>query len=74
MRKAPKGGKLAPIYEEINWIITKVHTKLEHLFQVIKRQFGHMEARYSGLAKNRAHLFTRSALSNLFLVRRWLQA
>lgn len=74
MRKAPKGGKLDPIDEEINRIIAMVRAKVEHPFRVIKRQFGHMKTRYRGLAKNRAHLFTLFALGNLFLVRRRLLA
>ena len=74
MRKAPKGGQLDPIDEEINQMIAKVRAKVEHPFRVIKRQFGHMKTRYRGLAKNRAHLFTLFALGNLFLVRRRLLA
>ncbi len=54
------GGKLHPFDERIN--------------RVIKRQFGHTNTRYRGLAKNRAQLFTLFALGNLFLVRRNLQA
>lgn len=74
MRKAPKGGKIDPIGEEINRIIAMVRAKVEHPFRVIKRQFSHMKTRYRGLAKNRAHLFTLFALGNLFPVRRRLQA
>ena len=73
MRKAPKGGKLDQIDEEINRI-GKVRAKVEHPFRVIKRQFGHMKTGYRGLAKDRAHLCTLFALGNLFLVRRRLLA
>ena len=38
-----------------------VRARVEHPFRVIKRQFGHMEARYRGLAKNGSHLVTRFA-------------
>jgi IS5 family transposase len=72
MRKAPKGGMLHPLDEQANRIIAKVRAKVEHPFRVIKRQFGHVKARYRGLAKNRAQLFTLFALGNLFLVRRRL--
>lgn len=71
MRKAPKGGKLDEIDDEIHRIIAMVRAKVEHPFRVLKRQFGHMKTRYRGLAKNRAQLF---ALGNLFLVRRRLLA
>jgi len=74
MRKAPKGGALHPIDAQINRIIAMVRAKVEHPFRVIKRQFGHVKARYKGLAKNRAQLFTLFALGNLFRVRRRLMA
>jgi transposase, IS5 family len=72
MRKAPKGGELDPIDAEINRIIAMVRARVEHPFRVLKRQFGYLKARYRGLAKNRAQLFTLFALGNLFLVRRRL--
>jgi IS5 family transposase len=74
MRKAPKGGALHPIDEDINRIIAMVRARVEHPFRVIKRQFGYLKTRYRGLAKNRAQLFTLFALGNLFLVRRRLLA
>jgi len=57
-----------------NRIIAAVRAKVEHPFQVIKRQFGHVKTRYRGLARNRAQLFTLFAPGNLFLVRRRLMA
>jgi IS5 family transposase len=39
---------------------------------VIKRQFGHVKARYRGFSKNTAQLHTLFALSNLWMVRRTL--
>jgi IS5 family transposase len=74
MRKAPKGGALDPIEEDINRLIAMVRARVEHPFRVIKRQFGYLKTRYRGLAKNRAQLFTLFALGNLFLVRRRLMA
>jgi IS5 family transposase len=74
MRKAPKGGELDEIDEQINRIIAKVRAKVEHPFRVIKRPFGYLKTRYRGLAKNRAQLFTLFAPGNLFLVRRRLLA
>ena len=46
-----------------------VRAKVEHPFQVIKRQFGFVKVRYRGLKKNTAQLFTLFALSNLWMVR-----
>lgn len=74
MRKAPKGSPLHPLDERVNHTIAMVRAKVEHPFRVIKRQFGHVKARYRGLAKNRAQLFTLFALGNLFPVRRRLMA
>jgi IS5 family transposase len=51
-----------------------VRAKVEHLFRVIKCQFGYVKTRYRGLAKNRAQLYTLFALDNLFLMRRKLMA
>jgi IS5 family transposase len=72
MRKAQKGSDLHPIDARINRIIAMVRARVEHPFRVIKRQFGHVNTRYRGLAKNRAQLFTLFALGNLFLVPRGL--
>lgn len=74
MRKAPKGGALHRIDEQINRLIAKVRSKVEHPFRVLKRQFGYIKTRYRGLAKNRAQLFSLFALGNLYLVRRRLMA
>ena len=72
MRKAPKGGELAPLDERANRLIASVRARVEHPFRIIKCQFGHVKTRYRGLAKNRAQLFTLFALGNLFLMRRRL--
>ena len=74
MRKAPNGGELHPLDEQINRIIAKVRARVEHPFRILKRQFGHVKTRYLGLAENRAHLFTLFAPGNLFMTRRKLAA
>ncbi|TQE98535.1 MAG: transposase [Spiribacter salinus] len=72
MWKASKGSTLHTIDEDINRIIAKVRSRVEHPFRVLKREFGYLKTRYRGLAKNCAQLFTLFALDNLFLVRRKL--
>jgi IS5 family transposase len=72
IRKAPRGGALHPVDEDINRVIARVRARVEHPFRVLKRQFGYLKTRYRGLTKNRAQLFTLFALGNLFLVRRRL--
>ena len=48
----------------------KVRAKVEHVFRVMKCQFGYRKVRYRGLAKNAAHVFALLALANLYLARR----
>ena len=48
---------------------SRVRSKVEHLFGVLKLQFGFVKVRYRGIAKNANRLFAAFALVNLFLVR-----
>ena len=45
MCKMPKGGGLRPVDEDINRIIARVRTRVEHPFRVNKRQFGCIKTR-----------------------------
>lgn len=51
---------------------SKVRSKVEHVFHVMKRQFGFTKVRYRGLEKNAHHLFVSCALINLALAKRRL--
>lgn len=51
---------------------SQVRSKVEHVFGVLKLQFGFVKVRYRGLAKNANRLFTACALVNLFMVRKKL--
>ncbi len=51
---------------------SKVRAKVEHVFQVMKLQFGFVKVRYRGLKKNAHRLFVTCALVNLFVSRRKL--
>jgi transposase, IS5 family len=51
---------------------SRVRSKVEHVFAVLKLQFGFVKVRYRGLTKNANRLFATCALVNLFLVRRKL--
>jgi IS5 family transposase len=51
---------------------SKVRSKVEHVFHVMKRQFGFNKVRYRGLNKNAHHLFVKCALVNLVLSKRRL--
>jgi len=46
-----------------------IRAKVEHVFRVLKCQFGYRRARYRGIAKNGAQVFSLLALANLYLAR-----
>jgi len=50
-----------------------VRAKVEHIFRVLKCQFGYRRVRYRGIVKNGAQVFSLLALANLFLARRRLK-
>jgi IS5 family transposase len=60
------------LIDEIEKLKASVRAKVEHVFRVIKLQFGFTKVRYRGLAKNTAQLKTLFALSNLWMARRAL--
>lgn len=49
-----------------------VRAKVEHVFRVLKCQFGYRRVRYRGIAKNGAQVFALMALANLYMARREL--
>ena len=51
---------------------SRVRSKVEHVFGVMKLKFGFGKVRYRGLKKNANRLFATCALVNLFLVRKKL--
>jgi IS5 family transposase len=50
----------------------QVRSKVEHVFRVMKRQFGFDRVRYKGLARNASRMFACFALVNLYLTRKRL--
>ena len=69
-RKAlDKGHAADAMLDEAEKLKAGVRAKVEHPYQVIKRQFGHVKTRYRGLKKNTQQLMTLFALSNLWMVR-----
>lgn len=51
---------------------SSVRAKVEHLFRVLKCQFGFTKVRYRGLEKNANHLFAALALVNIVMAKRRL--
>jgi IS5 family transposase len=67
--KAKPGRKLTKRQRARNRRFGKVRAKVEHVFRVLKCQFGYRRVRYRGIAKNGAQVFALLALANLYLVR-----
>lgn len=70
-RAAPK-HKLSSSQRKRNRKYSRVRAKVEHPFQVIKCQWGHVKVRYKGLFKNTMQLFALFSLVNLFRMRKIL--
>ena len=51
---------------------SRVRSRVEHVFGVLKLKFGFVKVRYRGLRKNANRLFATCALVNLYLVRKQL--
>jgi IS5 family transposase len=70
--KAKPGRKLTASQRRRNRRFGKVRAKVEHVFRVMKCQFGYRKVRYRGIAKNGAQVFSLLALANLYFARRKL--
>lgn len=66
-RKALPDNKLGRMREKLEHLKASVRAKVEHPFHVVKNLFRHRKARYRGLAKNTAQLFTLFGFANLVL-------
>jgi len=67
--KAKPGRDLTQRQHARNRRFGKVRAKVEHVFRVLKCQFGYRRVRYRGIAKNGAQVFALLALANLYLAR-----
>ena len=47
---------------------SRVRSKVEYVFLIIKRIFGYRKVRYRGIAKNRSHAFALCACANLYML------
>jgi IS5 family transposase len=65
-------GRVDEEEREKNRIKSKMRSRVEHVFGVMKLKFGFVKVRYRGLAKNANRLFATCALVNLFIVRKTL--
>ncbi|MDQ1813457.1 IS5 family transposase [Massilia sp. CCM 9210] len=69
-RKALPKNKLGRMTEKLEHLKASVRAKVEHPFHVVKNLFRHRKARYRGLEKNTAQLFTLFGFANLMLAGR----
>ena len=72
-RKAYRHRQLSPEDVEYNHQQSRIRAKGEHAFLVVKHLWHYQKARYKGLLKNAAQLFSLFSLANLYLVRHELQ-
>jgi IS5 family transposase len=56
--------------KRFNRKMSSIRARLEHVFRVIKCQFGYTKVRYKEIIKNAAQVFSLIGLSNLYLARR----
>ena len=67
--KASKQRPLTEANKRFNHRMSSTRARVEHVFRVIKRQFGYTKVRYKGIAKNAAQVFSLIGLTNLYLAR-----
>jgi IS5 family transposase len=72
--KSTSKHKLTAANKRTNHQRSSIRARVEHIFRMIKRQFGYTKVRYRGLEKNAAQVFTLIGLTNLYLARRKLMA
>ena len=73
-RKALDKSAVGELMEKLEYAKASIRAKVEHPFHVVKNLFQHRKARYKGLAKNTAQLFSLFGFANLLLARRCLCA
>jgi len=66
------GAALSASQKKRNRRNSAIRARVEHLFRIVKRQFGYTKVRYRGLAKNTAQVMMLIGLANLYTLRRRL--
>ena len=67
--KRAKGRDLTDEQRRINRNMSSYRAKVEHVFRIVKRQFGYVRTRYRGLYKNSQQIFCLLALANIYIMR-----
>jgi len=72
--KARPKEPLSKAHKRFNRRMSSIRARVEHVFRVMKCQFGYRKVRYTGIAKNAVQVFSLIGLANLYLARRKLLA
>ena len=73
-RRVREGSPTEALEKLVNRSKSRVRSKVEHVFAVVKRLWGFAKVRYRGLAKNATRAFVATGLANIFLARKHLVA
>ena len=65
-------GELKELVKAVERAKAQIRARVEHPFHVVKNLFHHKRARYKGLAKNGAQLFSLFGLANLVIAKKQL--
>jgi IS5 family transposase len=71
-QRVRESGPGAEISQLLNKSKSRVRSRVEHVFAVVKRLWGFSKVRYRGLAKNATRAFVALGLANIFMARRFL--
>ena len=72
-QRVREGSVAADLERILNRVKSRVRSKVEHVFAVVKRLWGFGKVRYRGLAKNATRAFVATGLANIYLARQRLQ-
>ena len=71
-QKASRNRALSAQEQSRNRTKSRVRSRVEHIFHILKCRFGFTKVRYRGLEKNANHLYAAMALVNLVMAKRLL--
>ena len=67
--KRKRGSDLSSTQKKRNRKHASIRAKVEHVFRIMKCQFGYTKTRYRGLEKNAVQIYSLLTLGNLYQVR-----
>lgn len=68
-QRTRRGGEVDEVQRAKNRNKSKIRSRVEHVFGVVKRLWGFGKVRYRGLAKNATRAFVALGLANIYLAR-----